>query len=130
MRLAARLIRAWSARALAPAQILHLASDGALARVEGGVAIDLRARRLLARLLARLAEPVLARASSRAVSVDALLEAGWPGERTVGASGQRRLQVAISRLRELGLRDVVETADGGYAIAAGWEVRAADATAR
>ena len=47
-----------------------------------------------------------------------LLEAGWPDERMAERSAQRRIEVMISRMRELGLRDVLETDLGGYRLRA------------
>lgn len=47
-----------------------------------------------------------------------LLDAGWPDERMAERSAQRRIEVMISRMRELGLRDVLETDLGGYRLRA------------
>jgi tetratricopeptide (TPR) repeat protein len=47
-----------------------------------------------------------------------LLDAGWPHERMAERSAQRRIEVMISRMRELGLRDVLETDLGGYRLRA------------
>lgn len=87
--------------------------------------MDLARRPLLRRLLLRLADA--AAEGARDVGVEELLEAGWPGERMVGTSGVRRLQVAINRLRDLGLREVLETVErGGYCIAEPWRVELVD----
>lgn len=43
-----------------------------------------------------------------------LLEAGWPGERPMAEAGANRVYVALTRLRVLGLRDVVERFEDGY----------------
>ena len=48
-----------------------------------------------------------------------LLEAGWPGERPVQAAGANRVYVSLSRLRQLGLRDLIERYEDGYRIAPG-----------
>jgi hypothetical protein len=45
---------------------------------------------------------------------DALLEAGWPGERVLAEAGATRVRVAIATLRSLGLGDVLQTRDDGY----------------
>ena len=51
------------------------------------------------------------------MSVQELLEAGWPGERPVAQAGANRVYVELNRLRRLGLRELlVKTADG-YALA-------------
>lgn len=66
-------------------------------------------RRVLAALVdARLATP------GGALSADALLEAGWPGEKVRYDSGMLRVYTAIRRLRRLGLEDVLLTRDDGY----------------
>ncbi len=103
-----------------------VARDGRAARTARFGDVDLARRPLLGRLLLCLAEA--ARRGAREVAVDELLEAGWPGEKMVGTSGVRRLQVAINRLRDLGLRDVVETVEGGYRIAEPWRVEILGAT--
>jgi hypothetical protein len=58
------------------------------------------------------------RGAGAIVSRAQLLDAGWPGERMAERSAQRRIEVMISRLRELGLRDVIETDLGGYRLRA------------
>jgi predicted ATPase len=47
-------------------------------------------------------------------SADALLAAGWPGERLRYDSGMLRVYTAIRRLRALGLERVLVTRDDGY----------------
>ena len=47
-------------------------------------------------------------------SADALLAAGWPGERLRYDSGMLRVYTAIRRLRALGLERVLLTRDDGY----------------
>lgn len=49
--------------------------------------------------------------------VDALLEAGWPGENPQREAGLNRVYVALSTLRKLGLREVLERDEQGYRIA-------------
>ena len=48
------------------------------------------------------------------VSVESLLEAGWPGERVQVEAGLNRVHVALSTLRGIGLRDVLVNRDHGY----------------
>lgn len=52
-----------------------------------------------------------------------LLEAGWPGERPVAEAGANRVYVTLARLRQLGLRELIERNDDGFRIAAGTEIR-------
>jgi len=49
-----------------------------------------------------------------AVDAAALVAAAWPQEKLRPKSAARRLQVALSTLRQMGLRDVVESSGGGY----------------
>jgi predicted ATPase len=68
-------------------------------------------RRLLDRLVvARLAQPGVA------LSADALIEAGWPGERMRHTAGLLRVYSAVRRLRRLGLGPILVTRDDGYLI--------------
>jgi tetratricopeptide (TPR) repeat protein len=48
---------------------------------------------------------------------DELLACGWPGERVDPLSGSARVRVALSRLRSLGLRDLLVRIDHGYVLA-------------
>ncbi len=56
------------------------------------------------------------RRGGKALGVDELLAAGWPGERVLRDAGASRVYVALGTLRKLGLRDVIQSRDGGYAI--------------
>ena len=64
------------------------------------------------------------------MSTDELIAAAWPGETLVGDSGPNRLRVAISRLRKLGLGDLIVSHPGGYALVQGLivEVRPSEGT--
>lgn len=79
-----------------------VAADGSWFEVDGE-RVDLSRKRVLARLLVVFVQ------ANAPVEASALIEGGWPGEKLVGGSGVRRLQVAISTLRALGLRDALET---------------------
>ncbi len=61
-----------------------------------------------------------------ALTIWDLLEAGWPGERPLAEAGANRVYVALTRLRSLGLRDVVERFEDGYRIAPRTTLRRAD----
>jgi predicted ATPase len=50
----------------------------------------------------------------RALGVDELVAAGWPGERVRSDAGARRVYTALSTLRREGLRDVIVKRDQGY----------------
>ena len=88
----------------------------------GGERVDLvrygPVRRLLDRLVThRLESP------GNALSADALIEAGWPGERMRHTAGLLRVYSAIRRLRRLGLESVLVTRDDGYLLDPHAEVR-------
>lgn len=50
------------------------------------------------------------------LTVEALLAAGWPGERVLHDAGASRVYVALATLRKLGLRGHLQSRDGGYAL--------------
>lgn len=43
-----------------------------------------------------------------------ILEIGWPGESPIAEAGANRVYVALTQLRRMGLRDLLERCDGGY----------------
>ncbi len=92
-------------------QIL-LGHDGEWLETPNGMRHSLGRRRPLRRLLLALARAHAAGAPS--LSVDELLEAGWPGERPLPEAGSNRVWVAISTLRKLGLGEILQRWDGGY----------------
>jgi hypothetical protein len=65
-------------------------------------------RRLLGALLKANAD------GSGPAARDWLVTEVWSGERMTGESGANRIRVAVSALRRLGLRDIVQTVPGGY----------------
>lgn len=74
-------------------------------------------RRLLDRLVEhRLASP------GEALTADALIEAGWPGERMKHTAGLLRVYSAVRRLRRLSLDQVLVTRDDGYLLDPGVDV--------
>ncbi|MCA9539843.1 MAG: hypothetical protein KC620_13190, partial [Myxococcales bacterium] len=97
-----------------PLSAVVVAVDGAWMRVDNRT-VDLRRRGSLKRILAALAD---AHARGQApLDTDALLAAGWPGERMSHDSGRNRVYTAVSTLRAEGLRPFVEKLDGGYRFA-------------
>jgi hypothetical protein len=78
-------------------------------RVELGPSL----RRMVALLLERhRTEP------GRTSSTWDLLDAGWPGERVQPDAGANRVYAALKRLRNMGLRNVIERSEDGYRIPA------------
>lgn len=92
---------------------LLVARSGAFFRLGGEPAVVLGQRLPLARLLqvlgaARLEHPGLF------VERERLMESAWPGEMLLPASRKNRLHVALSTLRTLGLRSVLQGNAHGY----------------
>ncbi len=67
------------------------------------------ARLVLAELLRRRVET-----PGVALSLDALFEAGWPGERVQRKAAANRVYVALTKLRNLGLRGLIQSRDDGF----------------
>jgi len=63
---------------------------------------------LLALVRERLTRP------GHALWWDGLLAHGWPDERVMRDAGHVRVRVALSKLRALGLREVISSRDDGY----------------
>ncbi len=78
-----------------------------------GDRVSLDTRRALRLILGRLAEQREKRPGA-ALPLEALLEAGWPGERVLHEAGVSRVYAAVSHLRREGLRDVLSRRDDGY----------------
>ena len=79
--------------------------------------IELGKQPILFRLLVELAERARS-APGVATPIDALLAAGWPGQRTIGTSGSQRVHTAVRRLRQSGLEPVLKSNRDGYWIEA------------
>jgi hypothetical protein len=90
-----------------------LGEDGAWMQTPNGMRHALGRRRSLRRLMLELARAHAVR-SGEALTIDALLEAGWPGERPLAEAGNNRVWVAISTLRKIGLGEALQRWDGGY----------------
>jgi hypothetical protein len=117
LRLAQRLL----ARALAglaspdadAAPALTVGTAGRWFQTRGGERVELARRAALCRVLARLVEERAA-APGATLSVDALFEAGWPGERVQPDAAARRVYTAIWTLRKAGLKDLILQRESGY----------------
>ena len=92
---------------------LRLGEDGAWFAVSPNASVSLTRRQGLRRILLRLVEQHRTRPGTP-VSRDALLAAGWPGERIQPEAGADRVRVAIFTLRKLGLGELLRTGDDGY----------------
>jgi predicted ATPase len=97
----------------APVDALIVCSRGRWFRGPRGEVVSVARWRPLQRLLERLAERREI-APGEPLSVDALVSAGWPGERMLPKAGATRVYTAIASLRRLGLRDLLVRDDRGY----------------
>jgi hypothetical protein len=92
---------------------LRIATDGRWLRGANGTHVDLSRRKALRRILARLARARELH-PGRAVSAEELVNEGWPNEALTSQSGMDRLYVAISTLRNMGLRGALIARGEGY----------------
>ncbi|XXY15321.1 tetratricopeptide repeat protein [Sorangium sp. So ce216] len=93
-----------------------LLTEGArFCRPPGGGWLDLRERHAARRLLVALAEQQR-RAPGRGLSLAALQEAGWPGERILPGAAANRIYVAMNQLRKLGLKPWLRRDGEGYSL--------------
>jgi tetratricopeptide (TPR) repeat protein len=108
LQLTARVAR--TPRARAPTR---MATDGSWFEAPGQPRVNLHRRRALRSLLAILVQH-RQRAPGQGLLWEALLSAGWPGERVLASAGARRVYVAISSLRQMGLATTLLRMDDGY----------------
>ena len=109
-----RTARRWLERALQPPGVLAVGSGGRWFRLPNSERVEIGRSRVLSSTLAAL---VRHRRSTpgEPVSVETLQKEVWPGERlAVARSGALRVYALLSRLRALGLRDVLVSRGGGY----------------
>jgi predicted ATPase len=101
----------------APGDALIVCARGRWFRAPGGEVVSVARWRPLQRLLERIAQRREI-APGEPLTVDALVAAGWPGERMLAKAGATRVYTAIASLRRLGLREVLAREDGGYLLRA------------
>ncbi|MEW5739488.1 MAG: AAA family ATPase [Myxococcota bacterium] len=92
---------------------LTVAKDGTWFSREGGERVELTRRKAVRLILLALTSARVDR-PGEALSWEALLAAGWPGERPVTDSGLKRVYTAIWTLRTIGLEGVLITRGDGY----------------
>ena len=108
-----------------PRWTLRVARSGAWFSAGDQKRVSCTRRPTMRRLLVAMVEAHQTRPGAT-LSRAQLLKAGWPGERMMERAAHRRLEVMISRMRELGLRDLLETVDGHYALAASCRIDVQD----
>ncbi|MFT3771771.1 MAG: AAA family ATPase [Minicystis sp.] len=99
----------------APAPQLSIQPAGDWFQLPGGEVVGCARKRVLARILVALAQQRLA-APGEPLGAGALVAAAWPGERLPVRVTSPRIRVAISALRRLGLRDILQSHARGYLI--------------
>lgn len=109
------------------ATLLELAEDGSWFCVDQGEVQRITTRAALRRVLLCLIENA---DRSDPCTVATLLDAGWPGERVDPEAGANRVYVAVSTLRRMGLRSVIERFDQGYRLVPSVRVTRKSAVAR
>ena len=92
---------------------LLVCAHGGWFRIPAGIVVSVARWRPLQRLLERLAERREI-APGEPLAVEALVAAGWPGERMLPKAGATRVYTAIASLRRLGLRGMLVRDDRGY----------------
>lgn len=120
---AARLLDHARARGGAPgsAGLLRVAADGSWFEAPPAGRVSLRGSSTTRSLLLCLCRARLAR-PSQAVPMGRLLEAAWPGDRSRKDAIANRLYVALTRLRDKGLRGWLTRNDEGWLIPAELQV--------
>ncbi len=104
-----------SAPAAAEAQWI-VGPEGRTLTAPDGTKLDLARHGSLRRVLLALVDARLER-PGQALSAEAVLAAGWPGERVLHEAGLLRVYSAIRRLRRLGFAEGLVTRDDGYLLA-------------
>jgi len=104
---------------------LAVGAEGRWFQLPGEDVVSLERWRSLQRVLARLADERRVRPGA-SLSVEALVLAGWPGERMLARAGATRVYTAIASLRRLGLREVLLSSEQGYMLAAGVPIELAE----
>ncbi|MCB9736961.1 MAG: hypothetical protein H6745_30635 [Deltaproteobacteria bacterium] len=94
---------------------LTVAEDRRWFSVGDGERQDIARRKALRLILGRLVDQHRA-SPGDGLDVEALIRAGWPGQRVLSAAGAARVYTAIATLRRLGLADLLERRGEGYAL--------------
>jgi predicted ATPase len=90
-----------------------------------GARVDLTRRGAIRLILLAMVQRHL-ESPGTALRQEALLRAGWPGERVLAEAGSKRVRVAVSTLRRLGLENLLVTRDDGYLLDATLDVRVSE----
>jgi hypothetical protein len=96
-----------------PTRSLFVARDGAYFTVSGGPRVDLSTKGPLRRILRAIVQAHRDQ-PRRALTVQEVFDAGWFGEKAEPDQLAGRVYSAISRLRHMGLYEVLVRTDAGY----------------
>ncbi len=96
-----------------PAGCVAVCARGTWFRTPEGPVVSISRWLALRNLLVRISEQ-RETAPNAPLNVEALVTAGWPGERIMQKAGATRVYTALSALRRLGLRRVLIRRTGGY----------------
>jgi hypothetical protein len=96
-----------------PTRTLFVARDGQYFTLSGGERIDLSTKGPLRRIFRAIVAAHRA-CPRRGLSVNAVFDAGWFGERATPDALTGRVYSAVSKLRRMGLGDVLIRTDAGY----------------
>lgn len=122
-RFALRALRLVARGAPSVGDALVVTEGGASFAVPGGSGpVSLPERSPLRRILEHLARRRI-EAPGEAVTIDDVIRVGWPGEKIGAEAALNRAYVALAALRKKGLRGVLVSADGGYALSRAIVVR-------
>lgn len=122
-RFALRALRLVARGAPSTGDALVVAEGGASFSVPGASEpVRLPKRSPLRHILAHLARRRI-EAPGEAVTIDDVIRVGWPAEKIGAEAALNRAYVALAALRKKGLRGVLVSADGGYALSRAVVVR-------
>jgi hypothetical protein len=96
-----------------PTRTLFVARDGQYFTLSGGARVDLSTKGPLRRVF-RAIVTAHRTCPGSALSIDGVFDAGWFGERATPEALAGRVYSAISKLRRMGLGDVLVRSDAGY----------------
>ena len=94
---------------------LRVHANGHWFQVDDGERVDLMTRRPLRRILGAIVQGTVDSATA-GVSVDELIEVGWPDQSPTRESGANRVYNVIRMLRDKGLDDIIVTGESGYVV--------------
>lgn len=98
-----------------------VARDGGWFQAPAGDRVELGAETAAGKILAALALAYLAKPDEGLPTTE-LMRVGWPTERLIESSGKNRVWVALARLRQLGLREILVKKASGYMLRAPAEI--------